>query len=234
MVTHNNTNSGMCYAIPISFKNFPGRVTKVIFKTPSGSRYSETYDTQRSKIRAVEARPAPHPPFRIYYDDRRRRDRTGPDRVRHFHWMGGAHAQSSRGVHVLVQRLRARGSGDAPWVAMTATHRPLRGLVVVEPGGTRTPRHVRRPSSGMHGPDLSDGAAGDDLLHYTRVEEIIASGAMGQVRTVYGTSTGWAAHMLSHLVDNTPGSTTTSPRSGRWVRPQVVASCLMATHRPIT
>src|SRR4029079_3776417 len=39
--------------------------------------------------------------------------------------------------------------------------------------------------------------------HYTRVKEIIASGAIGQVRTVYGTSTGWAAHMLSHLVEYT-------------------------------
>ena len=39
--------------------------------------------------------------------------------------------------------------------------------------------------------------------HYQRVKEIIASGAIGQVRTVYGTSTGWAAHMLSHLVEYT-------------------------------
>jgi predicted dehydrogenase len=39
--------------------------------------------------------------------------------------------------------------------------------------------------------------------HYTRVKEIIASGAIGQVRTVYGTSTGWAAHMLSHLLEYT-------------------------------
>ena len=35
------------------------------------------------------------------------------------------------------------------------------------------------------------------------MKEIIASGAIGQVRTVYGTSTGWAAHMLSHLVEYT-------------------------------
>ena len=39
--------------------------------------------------------------------------------------------------------------------------------------------------------------------HYKKVKEIIASGAIGQLRTVYGTSTGWAAHMLSHLVEYT-------------------------------
>jgi predicted dehydrogenase len=39
--------------------------------------------------------------------------------------------------------------------------------------------------------------------HYTKVKNIIASGAIGRVQTVYGTATGWAAHMLSHLVDYT-------------------------------
>lgn len=39
--------------------------------------------------------------------------------------------------------------------------------------------------------------------HYQKVKAIIASGAIGQVRVVYGTSTGWAAHMLSHLVEYT-------------------------------
>ena len=39
--------------------------------------------------------------------------------------------------------------------------------------------------------------------HYQKVKEIIGSGAIGEVRMVYGTSTGWAAHMLSHLVDYT-------------------------------
>jgi predicted dehydrogenase len=37
--------------------------------------------------------------------------------------------------------------------------------------------------------------------HYRKVKEIIASGAIGKVHTVYGSATGWAAHMLSHLVD---------------------------------
>ena len=39
--------------------------------------------------------------------------------------------------------------------------------------------------------------------HYKRVQETIASGAIGKVRTVYGTATGWAAHLLSHLIDYT-------------------------------
>ena len=39
--------------------------------------------------------------------------------------------------------------------------------------------------------------------HYQKVKEIVASGAIGRVHTVYGTATGWAAHMLSHLIDYT-------------------------------
>ena len=39
--------------------------------------------------------------------------------------------------------------------------------------------------------------------HYKKVHEIIASGAIGDVRTVYATATGWAAHMLSHLIEYT-------------------------------
>jgi predicted dehydrogenase len=39
--------------------------------------------------------------------------------------------------------------------------------------------------------------------HYKKVKEIIESGAIGTVRTVYGTATGWAAHLLSHLIDYT-------------------------------
>jgi predicted dehydrogenase len=39
--------------------------------------------------------------------------------------------------------------------------------------------------------------------HYQKVKSIVASGAIGAVHTVYGTATGWATHMLSHLVDYT-------------------------------
>jgi predicted dehydrogenase len=37
--------------------------------------------------------------------------------------------------------------------------------------------------------------------HYEAVKQVIASGALGHVHTVYGTATGWMMHMLSHLVD---------------------------------
>jgi predicted dehydrogenase len=39
--------------------------------------------------------------------------------------------------------------------------------------------------------------------HYRKVHDIIASGALGRLNTVYGTATGWMTHMLSHLVDYT-------------------------------
>ncbi|MBI4875006.1 MAG: Gfo/Idh/MocA family oxidoreductase [Acidobacteria bacterium] len=38
-------------------------------------------------------------------------------------------------------------------------------------------------------------------VHYRKVKEVVASGALGRIHTVYGTATGWAMHMLSHLVD---------------------------------
>ncbi|MDD2706986.1 MAG: Gfo/Idh/MocA family oxidoreductase [Verrucomicrobiae bacterium] len=40
-------------------------------------------------------------------------------------------------------------------------------------------------------------------VHYRKVAEIIASGALGRIHTVYGTSTGWMTHMMSHLIDYT-------------------------------
>jgi predicted dehydrogenase len=38
-------------------------------------------------------------------------------------------------------------------------------------------------------------------VHYRKVKDLIAGGALGRVHTVYGTATGWMMHMLSHLVD---------------------------------
>ena len=37
--------------------------------------------------------------------------------------------------------------------------------------------------------------------HYRQVKEIIASGAIGRVHTVYGHAIGWMMHMLTHLID---------------------------------
>ena len=39
--------------------------------------------------------------------------------------------------------------------------------------------------------------------HYQQVRVFVANGALGKVHTVYGTATGWATHLLSHLVDYT-------------------------------
>ncbi len=37
--------------------------------------------------------------------------------------------------------------------------------------------------------------------HYQKVKEIIASGAIGRVHTVYGHSSGWMMHMMTHMID---------------------------------
>jgi predicted dehydrogenase len=37
--------------------------------------------------------------------------------------------------------------------------------------------------------------------HYRKVREIVASGAIGRVHTVYGHSVGWMLHLLTHLID---------------------------------
>src|SRR5271157_1475228 len=37
--------------------------------------------------------------------------------------------------------------------------------------------------------------------HYRKVKEIIDSGAIGRVHTVYGTSIGWMMHMFTHLIE---------------------------------
>jgi predicted dehydrogenase len=39
--------------------------------------------------------------------------------------------------------------------------------------------------------------------HYRKAKEIIASGAIGRVHTVYGTATGWMMHMMTHLIEYT-------------------------------
>jgi predicted dehydrogenase len=37
--------------------------------------------------------------------------------------------------------------------------------------------------------------------HYQKTAEVIASGALGRVHTVYATANGWMMHMLSHLIE---------------------------------
>lgn len=38
-------------------------------------------------------------------------------------------------------------------------------------------------------------------VHYQKVKEIISSGAIGRVHTVYGHATGWMMHMMTHMIE---------------------------------
>ena len=62
--------------------------------------------------------------------------------------------------------------------------------------------------------------------HYQRVKKIIASGAIGNVHSVYGTATGWAAHMLSHLIDYTSWFNNYEP--AEWVMGQAAGAGKLA------
>jgi len=53
--------------------------------------------------------------------------------------------------------------------------------------------------------------------HYRKVKEIISSGSLGRVHTVYGTATAWMMHNLSHLLDYM-----------RWYNDSVEAQWVMA------
>jgi predicted dehydrogenase len=37
--------------------------------------------------------------------------------------------------------------------------------------------------------------------HYRHVKEIVSTGALGRVHTIYATASGWMMHMMSHLID---------------------------------
>lgn len=38
-------------------------------------------------------------------------------------------------------------------------------------------------------------------VHYQKVKEIVSSGAIGRVHTIYGTAVGWMLHMATHMID---------------------------------
>jgi predicted dehydrogenase len=50
--------------------------------------------------------------------------------------------------------------------------------------------------------------------HYRKVKEIVASGALGRIHTVYGTASGWMMHMISHPI-TCAGTTKERPRANR-------------------
>ena len=54
--------------------------------------------------------------------------------------------------------------------------------------------------------------------HYQQVRVFVANGEIGRVHTVYGTATGWATHLLSHLVDYTSWFNDYAP--AEWVMAQ--------------
>jgi predicted dehydrogenase len=66
--------------------------------------------------------------------------------------------------------------------------------------------------------------------HYRRVQEIAASGALGRVHTVYGTSTGWMTHMLSHLIDYTRDYIGGAP--AQWAMAQAAGRGKLADNHP--
>ena len=66
--------------------------------------------------------------------------------------------------------------------------------------------------------------------HYQKVKEIIASGALGRVHTVYGSATGWMTHMLSHLIDYSCWFNDYSP--GSWVMAQAAGRAKLTDNHP--
>jgi len=66
--------------------------------------------------------------------------------------------------------------------------------------------------------------------HYQKVKEIIASGALGRVHTVYGTATGWMTHMMSHLIDYTCWFNDYTP--AQWVMAQAAGRAKLADNHP--
>lgn len=66
--------------------------------------------------------------------------------------------------------------------------------------------------------------------HYRKVKEIVASGALGRLHTVYGSATGWMTHMLSHLIDYTCWFNDYTPAS--WVMGQAAGRTKLADNHP--
>jgi predicted dehydrogenase len=67
-------------------------------------------------------------------------------------------------------------------------------------------------------------------VHYQRVRDIVASGALGRVHTVYGTATGWMTHMLSHLIEYTRWFNNQAP--AQWVMGQAAGRHKLKDNHP--
>jgi predicted dehydrogenase len=66
--------------------------------------------------------------------------------------------------------------------------------------------------------------------HYQRVKEIVASGSLGRVHTVYASATGWMTHMLSHLIDYTCWFNNYTPAT--WVMAQAAGRAKLSDNHP--
>jgi predicted dehydrogenase len=66
--------------------------------------------------------------------------------------------------------------------------------------------------------------------HYQKVKEIVASGALGRVHTVYGTATGWMTHMLSHMIDYSMWYNDYAP--GVWAMAQAAGKSKLTDNHP--
>lgn len=67
-------------------------------------------------------------------------------------------------------------------------------------------------------------------VHYQKVKEIVASGALGRVHTVYGTATGWMTHMLSHMIDYSMWFNDYAP--GVWAMGQAAGRSKLTDNHP--
>ena len=67
-------------------------------------------------------------------------------------------------------------------------------------------------------------------VHYRKIKEIAASGALGRIHTVYGTSTGWMTHMLSHMIDYARWYA--GEPAAQWVMAQAAGRAKFADNHP--
>jgi predicted dehydrogenase len=66
--------------------------------------------------------------------------------------------------------------------------------------------------------------------HYRAVHDIVTSGAIGRVHTVYGTAVGWLMHLITHLIDYMRGYTGNA--EVEWVMAQAAGRGKLADNHP--
>jgi predicted dehydrogenase len=66
--------------------------------------------------------------------------------------------------------------------------------------------------------------------HYRKVKELVASGALGRVHTVYATCSGWMFHLLTHMIDYMRWFA--GEPAARWVMAQAAGRGKLADNHP--